>query len=62
MDEEIGIRPKNIFCDLGDEEDIAWNIRWAKKQESALKPFPLTIELKKPQPGVSDGRRKSHFL
>jgi hypothetical protein len=48
MGEETGIRPKAISYDHRGEETIAWSIRWAKKEESVLKPFPMTIEVKKP--------------
>jgi len=48
---------KTISYDHRDEEATAWSIRWAKK-----KPFPRTREMKKSQRGVSDGRRKKHFL
>ena len=57
MGEEPGIRPKAISFDHRGEEATAWSIRWTKK-----KPFPMTIESKKPLRGVSDGRRNPHFL
>ena len=49
MGEETGIRPKTISCDHGGEEAVVWNIRWVMK-----KTFPMTIQVKKPSPGISD--------
>jgi len=42
---------KAISYDHTGEEAIAWNIRWVMK-----KLFPMTIQVKKPYPGISDGR------
>jgi len=36
-----------ISYDHRSEEAIVWIIRWEKKQESVLKPFPMTIGVKK---------------
>jgi hypothetical protein len=36
-----------ISCYLTGEKAIAWSIRWTKKQEYILKPFPMTIGVKK---------------
>jgi hypothetical protein len=30
------------------EDALAWSVRWTKKQEPVLKPFPVTIGVKKP--------------
>jgi hypothetical protein len=48
MGEERGIRHKAISYDHRGEEAISRSIRWAKKEESVLKPFPVTVGVKKP--------------
>ena len=46
MGEEPGFRSRAISCDHSGEVAIAWSTRWAKKQDSVLKPFPVTIVVK----------------
>jgi hypothetical protein len=48
MGEEKGIRPKAISYGHRGEETISRSIRWVKKEESVIKSFPMTTEVKKP--------------
>ena len=62
MGEETRICPKAISYDHGDEESTAWSVRWAKKQESALKPFPMTMGMKKTYSSPYFGAKTSKIL